>query len=838
MPAATAVAAALLSFVLLAGSPSPALADTVLRIRAAGGGDYTSVQAAIDALAPQAGAPGQGHVTFLLSGPFWERVEVYANFSAYGIDFVGDPSVPGGPTGNLIAFNVSGASGPGTFGSWTTRVWADGFRSMNVGYANSADGYNAKIAGQSVALDIEADAVGIWDSVLYGAQDTLYTGRGRTFFDGLFINGTCDAIFGNGAGVFLNTTIRMNYTVTAHRGQPSGSTPGHGVAAYLFVAADVDSIGSAPAALLLGRPWGPLATTVWIDSKLGRGIASLGWDDWGHDCTRSPPKPGTTWCNETFYAEYQSTGPGADPSGRPWWTYQLTPSQGAQWTPAYVLGNWTPTPPPQQPPRMWEWAREAERREKVQAQAAKKAMTARGQIGMGSEGAGDVQYAPPVRPSSSTLPRVYRGDLVTVDASAATTCNVLDYGAVGDGAHNDTSAIQSAMNDCASHPEGGIVIFPPGHVFLSYALVANNPAGPFVISVEGVLRFANDTKGWNQGYSFCLTVNGGQSLVLTGGGVIDGQGAAWWVNQNGFRPGLVKTQSVVTVLVQNITAVDSPNHTLELYATFLELVDTTTFASIPCQSPAPPSSSSSSPSDRKKGAKDSREGGVHGGTYCAHNTDGVDLHHSAYAYVHRYKSSVGDDNIAIHGNNTLIEDCDFGFGHGCSIGSLGANTALQNITVRSSRFNNTEQAVRIKSDATGASGYLRNVVFTDLAMNNVGESILLTQFYTSPAPPSSSSSSSSSSSTRLRSSAPGDAASTAVGASPTLAITNVTFSNIVSFNAAQAGSFQCQPSVPCTDITVSNVTHTGTAPKKGWDCQAVHGSVDQPVTPALTCFST
>ena len=50
---------------------------------------------------------------------------------------------------------------------------------------------------------------------------------------------------------------------------------------------------------------------------------------------------------------------------------------------------------------------------------------------------------------------------------------------------------------------------------------------------------------------------------------------------------------------------------------------------------------------------------------------------------HHCNISTGDDNVALHFNNTLIEKNFFGTGHGASIGSLGPGSAwLTNITVR------------------------------------------------------------------------------------------------------------------------------------------------------------
>lgn len=96
-----------------------------------------------------------------------------------------------------------------------------------------------------------------------------------------------------------------------------------------------------------GRPWGPNASVVFKSTVLGAGVEKGGWDDWGHDCTSGH----SAWCEGVFYAEYNSTGPGAVPKERPWWTHQLSAAEAALWTPAAVLGGWVPTPPPSEAER-------------------------------------------------------------------------------------------------------------------------------------------------------------------------------------------------------------------------------------------------------------------------------------------------------------------------------------------------------------------------------------------------------------------------------------------------------------------------------------------------------
>jgi pectinesterase len=304
--------------------------DVTVRVFEDGTGDYRSIQEALNNT-----SPSMGHITLELDGVFRERVVVSQNFTE-GVDVI---SFAGATQRPLIIFNTSGAGGhncsgeggPGTFGSYTLQVLADNVRMRGIDIANDACNYNHKIAGQSVALDVRGDRAAFYDVHLYGSQDTLYTGGERTYFADLFINGTCDAIFGEGSAVFERAIIRMDFTVTAQKG--NGST------SYLFLNSSVDVLSDGPGTLFLGRPWGSLSQTVFSGCNFGKGVAKLGWNDWSHNC-------GTTeWCNSTFYAGYNNSGPGNSYTSWPKWTHVLNATEGETWTLPKVLGDWTPTSP-------------------------------------------------------------------------------------------------------------------------------------------------------------------------------------------------------------------------------------------------------------------------------------------------------------------------------------------------------------------------------------------------------------------------------------------------------------------------------------------------------------
>ena len=69
----------------------------------------------------------------------------------------------------------------------------------------------------------------------------------------------------------------------------------------------------------------------------------------------------------------------------------------------------------------------------------------------------------------------------------------------------------------------------------------------------------------------------------------------------------------------------------------------------------------------------------------SHNTDGFDCYGSP-AYIHDCHIDVGDDNVAVHGSDLLVENSYMGHGHGLSIGSVHSNAHVSNITVRSPRL--------------------------------------------------------------------------------------------------------------------------------------------------------
>jgi len=74
----------------------------------------------------------------------------------------------------------------------------------------------------------------------------------------------------------------------------------------------------------LGRPWNDLATTVYLRTFMDNSIQPAGWEPF--DSSRP------TILNTTFYAEYKSTGPGANATLRLPIEHFLTDQQALNFT--------------------------------------------------------------------------------------------------------------------------------------------------------------------------------------------------------------------------------------------------------------------------------------------------------------------------------------------------------------------------------------------------------------------------------------------------------------------------------------------------------------------------
>jgi polygalacturonase len=350
---------------------------------------------------------------------------------------------------------------------------------------------------------------------------------------------------------------------------------------------------------------------------------------------------------------------------------------------------------------------------------------------------------------------------------------VTNYGAVGDGATNNTTDIQKCINAAIS-AGGGTVEVPAasapyecGPITLgskinlqidsgaTLQMLAYNtyPGAPYTGSTQNFITFNNDT-----------------NCEISGSGNIDGQGSPWWTaynaNHNINRPRLIEIENCNTVFLQNVNLTNGPTFHVAFGATSNVTVNNIT-VNAPSTSP---------------------------------NTDGIDPAGSNYL-IENCTISTGDDNIAIKPQNTTcsnitVTGCAFGTGHGLSVGGE-TNDGLNGLIVTDCTFNGTVSGIRLKAER-GSGGLVQNCSYTDLTMTNVQYPININSYYPNTIPPNSDYT---------------DTAQAVTTSSFTPIWTNITLANITSttsssmsnFNGSQCAILWGLPEEPINGVTFTNV---------------------------------
>ena len=285
-----------------------------------GSGDFFTVQEAINAVPDF--RKNKRTTILVRKGEYKERViipECKINISLIGEEGAVITDDNYASKKNIFGDEMS------TSGSSTVYIYAPDFYAENITFANTAGR-----VGQAVACFVDGDRAYFKNCRFLGNQDTLYTygKESRQYYEGCYIEGTVDFIFGWSTALFKDCEIRSlsNGYVTApstDQGKPYG---------YVFwncrLTADVEATK-----VYLSRPWRPYAQAVYIQCELGKHIAPEGWNNWGKASNEKT----------AFYAEYQSTGEGANPAARAKYSHQLTDI--SKYQPEKVLaGNdgWNP----------------------------------------------------------------------------------------------------------------------------------------------------------------------------------------------------------------------------------------------------------------------------------------------------------------------------------------------------------------------------------------------------------------------------------------------------------------------------------------------------------------
>jgi pectinesterase len=301
---------------------------------AASGGDFTTIQGAVNA------APDAGAVIRIKPGVYREVVHV----DKAKIQFRGDTD---DASKVVLVYGNSAASTCGTSCSATLFVTGSDFFADNMTIANDYS-KTSDVPSQAVALSVRGDRAVFRRVRLIGAQDTLYAasdkcmnGQGdckisRQYYADCYIEGHVDFIFGDAKAVFDKCEIRSIPHVaggylTAQSNTKAGQDSGY-VFNHCRLTAD-----KGVANIYLGRPWRDYSTVIYMNTEMGGHILPAGWSEW-----KGAP---TQRLETATYAEFNSSGPGANVKAREPLSKQLTAEEAKKYeTKAYLAGadGWDP----------------------------------------------------------------------------------------------------------------------------------------------------------------------------------------------------------------------------------------------------------------------------------------------------------------------------------------------------------------------------------------------------------------------------------------------------------------------------------------------------------------
>ena len=712
------LAAAALAAGLLTAFPGLAAAATGVTLTVAkSGAEYTSVQAAVNAVPENPTVP---YTILIGPGTYDETVTIPADKPDLTLQ---------GSTGNpadvvITAANYNGETDPaggsyGTEGSATVHAQDSDFTAEYITFANTFDknDFPTVTGTQAVAIAMEGDRQVYRDDIFYGHQDTLLswdssaTTTLRQYVYDSTIEGDVDFIFGNGSLVVDRShIIALNDGIYTKAYLTAPATYGAVPYGILITGSTVTST-LAPNDIYLGRAWEPYTGAVPqlvirntnLPAQVNATDPYLGIS-------------GATW-TAGRYGEYDNTGYGANPANpdRP----QLTDAQATGYTAqSYLAGSdgWDPVGP-----------------------AAGRTVASIAQ--QQSSAIGDTRHV-----SQPTPPATCQTLTATLPAPAGEL-----FPDAEESAPPDTARIQAALNACAGTgqavvlaagpPSGGPGTGPPDTAFLAAPLTIGNDE--YLVIGAGATLYASRNAADYQiagdpscgsigtsssGCNAFITVTGVDSGIEGQGfgphqGSIDGRGGqdilgtstSWWqvaatataAGLKQVNPRLIQATDANNLTIYNLTLENSAKEHLyyknggglTVWGLRIVTPDTT------------------------------------------YNTDGIDFDSSAYGTIRDSVIQDGDDCVAMQTNNatdahiTVAGNQCYGT-HGISIGSE-TTYGLESILVTRNFIDGRDSAgtestipagIRVKSYA-GAGGTVTDVRYVDTTMRSLQYPIDINPFY-------------------------------------------------------------------------------------------------------------
>lgn len=296
---------------------------------------------------------------------------------------------------------------------------------------------------------------------------------------------------------------------------------------------------------------------------------------------------------------------------------------------------------------------------------------------------------------------------------------------------DNTDVIQAALD--AVPADGGVVVIPKGtwlsgRLTLKSKTVLHLQAGctlKMLPKTQWEAKYAGSTE---KKQAFIRCYKNASDIVLEGESqsscILDGQGEEWWIVRDQYgkdsqewktldRPGFFDNQmGLERFLIKNLTFKNSP--TVNVRIGKEEKGKNTTIHDITILAPA---------SELKYNSSNALGQGLNP----SHNTDGIPVWTKL---VNIYKCTInnGDDNVVMDSGAQYVHiwDCDFGIGHGASMGSYTSD--MNNILWEDIRLNGTTAGIRLKTQR-GRSGDVHDIIYRNITMKNVKTPISIDVYY-------------------------------------------------------------------------------------------------------------
>ncbi|KAH6983526.1 pectin lyase fold/virulence factor [Ilyonectria sp. MPI-CAGE-AT-0026] len=252
------------------------------------GGDFTSIQKAVDSIS------SSDAVIFVQPGTYEEQVLIPDTVGALTIYGYTEDDQDYSKNQVILTHSLGADEAGNNDASGTLRAKNDGLKVYNINVVNSRGK-----GVQAIALSAYGAEQGYYGCQFSGYQDTILSNKGYHYFHGSYIEGATDFIFGQEAIAWFDScTIGISGSgyITAS-GRDSEDNPSW----YVINKSTIEALsGVDEGATYLGRPWRTYARVVFQNSDLGSVVNSAGWKAWGENPT-----------DNVYYGEFGNTGDGA-----------------------------------------------------------------------------------------------------------------------------------------------------------------------------------------------------------------------------------------------------------------------------------------------------------------------------------------------------------------------------------------------------------------------------------------------------------------------------------------------------------------------------------------------